>query len=334
MSGVPGMRLPNSQFAASPIEQRLAQLRAAAGDALADLRPQQLERQRRDLGGELAAERDRDEVVPVDDEHAAVVVIDQRAELGGDLVADLAHVVQPVQLPAQALQHLQVRDRAHVACGHRRVGALGPVLLVEDDAVLAVRLRGHHRGLGARAELARVHGVLRAEGEPDRDGDATDRRELELAEPLDETLGDARRVGGVARAHDHAELLAAEPADDVLGPNRGAQRVREQPQQLVADAVAVHVVDALEVVDVEHQHRHRTVRPARLLERVQQPLVEGAVVEQPGERVGARLVLEPRADLRVVERERGGVAEALRQLELVVAERRRRRRRGRCSARP
>ena len=258
----------------------------------------------------------------VDDEDATVVVIDQRAELGGDLVADLAHVVQPVQLPAQALQQLQVRDRAHVAGGHRRIGALGPVLLVEDDAVLAVRLRGHHRGLGARAQLAWVHGVLGTECEPDRDGDATDRRELELPEPLDETLCDTRRVGGVARAHDHAELLAAEPADDVLGPNRGAQRVREQPQQLVADAVPVHVVHALEVVDVEHQHRHRAVRPARLLERVEQPLVEGAVVEQARERVGARLVLEPRADLRVVERERGGISEALRQLELVVAERR------------
>ena len=49
--------------------------------------------------------------------------------------------------------------------------------------------------------------------------------------------------------------------------------------------------------------------------------MEGTVVEQPGERIGAGLVLESRADLRVVERERRGVAEALRQLELVVPER-------------
>ena len=54
---------------------------------------------------------------------------------------------------------------------------------------------------------------------------------------------------------------------------------------------------------------------------VEQPLVEDAVVEEAGERVGARLVLEPRADLGVVERERGGVAEALRDLELRLAER-------------
>ena len=62
------------------------------------------------------------------------------------------------------------------------------------------------------------------------------------------------------------------------------------------------------------------VRPARLLQRGQQALVEAAVVEEAGQRVGLRLVLEPRADLRVVERERGGVGEALRELELVVGE--------------
>ena len=91
-------------------------------------------------------------------------------------------------------------------------------------------------------------------------------------------------------------------------------------QHLVAGAVAVDVVDALEVVDVEHQHRDRVVRAARARELGAQALVEVAVVVEAGERVGLRLVLEPRADLRVVERERGRVAEALRELELVVVE--------------
>ena len=50
--------------------------------------------------------------------------------------------------------------------------------------------------------------------------------------------------------------------------------------------------------------------------------MEGPVVEEAGERVGLGLVLEACANLRVVERERGGVPEALCQLELVVVERR------------
>ncbi len=249
------------------------------------------------------------------------MVIDERTELGRDLVADLTHVVEPVQLAAEALQHLQVRDRAHVARRLRRVRPLRGVLFVDDDRVLALRLRGHHRGLGAGTELARVHRVLRAERDADRHGDDADRGKLALVQPFHEPLRGADGVRRVAGAHDHAELLAAEPADDVLRPNGGAQRVGEMAEQLVADAVSVDVVDALEVVDVEHQHRDRRVRPARLLECVQQLLVEGAVIEEPGERVGARLMLEPLADLCVVECERGGVGEPAREVELVGAER-------------
>ncbi len=149
---------------------------------------------------------------------------------------------------------------------------------------------------------------------------AADGRQVDLAGTRDYTLGDARRIDAVAGGHDDGELLAAEPADDVVRPDRRAQRVGQEPQQLVADAVAVHVVDALEVVDVEHQDGDGPMRSTRLLDRVQQPLVEAAVVEQAGERVGLRFPLEPRADLRVVDRERGGVAESFRELELVFGE--------------
>ena len=53
----------------------------------------------------------------------------------------------------------------------------------------------------------------------------------------------------------------------VVGAHARAQRVGEHAQELVADAVAVDVVDALEVVDVEHQQRDGRVRPARILQR-------------------------------------------------------------------
>src|SRR3954447_17230944 len=63
------------------------------------------------------------------------------------------------------------------------------------------------------------------------------------------------------------------------------------------------------------------MRAAGLLQRVQQPLVENAVVEEAGERVRACLMLEARPDLGVVERQRRRVAKALRDLELGLAER-------------
>jgi hypothetical protein len=85
--------------------------------------------------------------------------------------------------------------------------------------------------------------------------------------------------------------------------------------------VPADVVHALEVVDVEHHQRDRSWR-GRARGARPQALVEVAVVVEAGERVGVREVLEARADLRVVERERSRVAEPAAQLELVLVEER------------
>jgi len=84
--------------------------------------------------------------------------------------------------------------------------------------------------------------------------------------------------------------------------------------------VAVDVVHPLEVVDVEHQHGDAVPRAAGPRELGAQALVEVAVVVEPRQRVGLRLVLEARPDLCVVEGERGGVCETRRELELLVGE--------------
>ncbi len=271
--------------------------------------------------GDLALERDRLQHVALAEEDAAVVVVDQQPELVRDRHPDRADLGEPVQLPAQRLQHLQVGDRAHVlTAGVSRLGPLGRRLVEEHDLVLAARLRGHHRRLGARDQLARVRRVLGPVGDPDRDRDLAGHVELDLLEPRRQPVRHRHRVGCVAGGDDDGELLAADPADDVRRAHRGAQVVRQARQHLVAGAVAVDVVDLLEVVDVDHHERHRLVdgRAARQL--APQPLVEVAVVVEPRERVGLGLVLELRAPVCVVERERGRIAEALRQLELLLAE--------------
>ena len=249
------------------------------------------------------------------------MVIDQEPELVGDHGADLAHVIEPVELSGEALQHLQVRDRAHVsAADDHAFRPLARVLVEEDDQILAARLRGHHRGLGAGDELARVHRVLRALRDPDGDRDLAGRAELGRRERVRQPAREVERVARVARGHDHAELLAAEPADDVGAAQLAAQEDGQLGENLVARAVAVDVVDALEVVDVEHEDGDRVARAARARELRAQAVVEVAVVVEAGQRVGLCLVLEPLADLRVVERERRGVGEAGGELELLVAE--------------
>jgi hypothetical protein len=65
------------------------------------------------------------------------------------------------------------------------------------------------------------------------------------------------RAGAVGARQQHGELLAAEPAHHVgladLLPELGRQRA----QHLVADQVAVTVVDPLEVIDVDQQQGQR-----------------------------------------------------------------------------
>ena len=142
-------------------QERLARQRDVAGDTLADTRLQHVHRRSR--RGQVAAERDRAEVVAVADEHAAVVVVDQKPELVGDRRADLRDVVQAAELRRDAVEHLEVRDRAELRAP-RVDGCRGPLaaaLLEDDDLPLPPRLRGHHRDLGAGDELTRVRRVLR-----------------------------------------------------------------------------------------------------------------------------------------------------------------------------
>ena len=200
------------------------------------------------------------------------------------------------------------------------LGSLERIVLEEHDLVLAPRLRRHHRRLGAGDQLARVHRVLRPLRDPDRDRHLPGRIEIDLLEELGQTVGETQRRGLVARGEDHRELLAAEPADDVGAAHGLRQLARERTEHLVAGAVPVHVVDALEVVDVEHQHRDGVVNAAGTAQLGAQALVEVAMVVEAGERVCLRLMLEPRAHVRVVEGERGRVPEALGELEFLVVE--------------
>ena len=84
------------------------------------------------------------------------------------------------------------------------------------------------------------------------------------------------------------EFLAAVAAGEIDVADRLADAQREFAQHVVAGVVAVAVVDRLEVVDVEHQHRDRLAARGRLLDQRRQMRFHVAAVEQAGERVGDR----------------------------------------------
>ena len=86
-------------------------------------------------------------------------------------------------------------------------------------------------------------------------GDAVGVDERAVAERVEHQLDALDRVDRGDAVEGDDELLAAPPP----GERRLAERddLGEAPQHVVAGAVAVHVVDPLEVVEVDERHRHR-----------------------------------------------------------------------------
>ena len=84
---------------------------------------------------------------------------------------------------------------------------------------------------------------------------------------------------------DDRELVAAEPPGDVDRPARRADRGRDPPQRLIARDMAARVVQRLEVVEVDDDDRDVRLAADGPRELLLEPLVEGAVVQDSGQRV-------------------------------------------------
>ena len=104
------------------------------------------------------------------------------------------------------------------------------------------------------------------------------------------------------------ELVAAQPRERVALPQARLEAPRHRDEQLVADQVAEAVVDDLEAIEVEIEHRE-PVAAAPLLELLEpppEPLHEHRAVAQPGQRIeepgAAELLLCDRALGRVGQR--------------------------------
>src|SRR5258708_19007944 len=89
--------------------------------------------------------------------------------------------------------------------------------------------------------------------------------------------------------HAHGEPVAAEAGERVLGRDDRAQTLRYRVEQPVARPVAERVVDDLEVVEVDEEHRDATGLLRAPLQSGTQLLDELLPAEEPRERVVARL---------------------------------------------
>ena len=158
------------------------------------------------------------------------------------------------------------------------------------DAAAAGLLAVQQRAVGARHELggaeARAPGGHAGGG---AGGVALDELGDRGRDPVDGAGGDLQRGLLVGGGDDQRELVAAVARGDVVGADAAAQRGADAAQDLVAGQVAVLLVDALEVVEVDQHQRGRLGGAAgRAADLAPELLVQRGVVEAAGQRVGLR----------------------------------------------
>ncbi len=96
--------------------------------------------------------------------------------------------------------------------------------------------------------------------------------------------------------HDHDEFVAAEARQQVVVAGHVGDPRGDLFEQLVAGLVAVHVVDLLEVVDVEEQRRQHFLVARGFLELAREIRLQQVAVGQVGQRIVGRDLLQPRLD--------------------------------------
>ena len=189
----------------------------------------------------------------------------------GELEHGLEERHDPARRAQQRLDLLTLLARQRAA-GEARAVAAG---------LLAAAVLGRiERGVGGGEQLGGPDGVGGMRGDAGR---ALERlaADHDLGHRGARPLGHLARLGGLhPRQHEH-ELLATESADRVRLAHDRAQALGGGGQHAVALGMAVAVVDALEVIEVEHHDAHGGGR----LQGRSQLLLRAAVVEQPGEPV-------------------------------------------------
>ena len=103
----------------------------------------------------------------------------------------------------------------------------------------------------------------------------------------------SRVDGGLAgrlRREQQDKLVAAQPGEHIDVPQDSTDARTDLLQQVVAVTVAECVVDVLEAVEVEQDHRDRALRLAGLCKRTVEQRGEERAVGQPGQLVVSRLI--------------------------------------------
>ena len=111
-------------------------------------------------------------------------------------------------------------------------------------------------------------------------------QKIGIADCVEQALGQERRILGARHpALDDGEFVGVEPGQRIVVAQHRSQSLADAAQELVADAMAERIVDRLEMVEAEHEHRHLLGVAACAQQDVVHLLTQQIAVRQPGQAV-------------------------------------------------
>ncbi len=178
------------------------------------------------------------------------------------------------------------------ACGsvggtHYGIWRIATSLTGNPHQVLPRGLGGNQRAIGGRDQF-----IGRGVGVEHPDPDAHRNRQRiaggVLFDLTSDSFGHVHGDLSGGAGHDDDELLAAETRTDVEDSHAAAQQVGDIAQRPVSFEMTPRIVDALEVIDVDHQQREVLLLPPSALHFGFEPILEVASVEEAGHCVDRR----------------------------------------------
>ena len=109
---------------------------------------------------------------------------------------------------------------------------------------------------------------------------------------LDAGRGAPRFLAALIEREQDRELVAADPRQRVARAQRALQPPRNGDQQLVPGERAEARIDAVETVEIDHQHRAARLRRRIALDQFLEPIGEARAIGQPGQAVGQHLAAQ------------------------------------------
>src|ERR1700722_10595187 len=94
---------------------------------------------------------------------------------------------------------------------------------------------------------------------------------------------DARRLDTRSRQH-YGKFLASHPPEYVIGAKRSGGYHAELSDHLVADRMAMAIVDSLESIKIEHHHRNRRAVASATLQNSSGAVQKSSSIGDAGER--------------------------------------------------